>query len=76
MLRISKKVTLHSAKGLEYDAVFMAGMEENVFPSYRAINEDDRLEEERRLAYVGITRARKQLCMSLARQRTIFNHIE
>ncbi|MBQ4437147.1 MAG: ATP-binding domain-containing protein, partial [Clostridia bacterium] len=68
-------MTLHSAKGLEYDAVFMAGMEENVFPSYRAINEDDRLEEERRLAYVGITRARKQLCMSLARQRTIFNQV-
>ncbi len=68
-------MTLHSAKGLEFDAVFMAGMEENVFPSYRAINEDDRLEEERRLAYVGITRARKQLCLTLARQRTIFNQI-
>ena len=68
-------MTLHSAKGLEYDCVFIAGMEENVFPSYRAINEDDRLEEERRLAYVGITRARKQLCLSLARQRTIFNQV-
>ncbi len=68
-------MTLHSAKGLEYDAVFMAGMEENVFPSYRAINEDDRLEEERRLAYVGITRARKQLYLSLARSRTIFNQV-
>ena len=66
-------MTLHSVKGLEYDLVFIAGMEENVFPSYRAINEDDRLEEERRLAYVGITRARKQLCLTLARQRTIFN---
>ena len=68
-------MTLHSAKGLEYDTVFIAGMEENVFPSYRAINEDDRLEEERRLAYVGITRARKQLCLTLARQRTIFNQV-
>ena len=68
-------MTLHSAKGLEYDAVFIAGMEENVFPSYRAINEDNRLEEERRLAYVGITRARKRLYLSLARQRTIFNQV-
>ena len=68
-------MTLHSAKGLEYDTVFIAGMEENIFPSYRAVNEDDRLEEERRLAYVGITRARKQLCLTLARQRTIFNQI-
>ena len=68
-------MTLHSAKGLEYDAVFMAGMEENVFPSYRAINEDNRLEEERRLAYVGMTRAKKRLYFSLARSRTIFNQV-
>ena len=68
-------MTLHSAKGLEYEAVFMAGMEENIFPSYRAVSEDDRLEEERRLAYVGITRAKQQLFLSLARQRTIFNQI-
>ena len=68
-------MTLHSAKGLEYDTVFIAGMEENVFPSYRAVNEDNRLEEERRLAYVGITRTKKHLCLTLARQRTIFNQI-
>jgi len=68
-------MTLHSAKGLEYDAVFMAGMEENVFPSARAVNEDSRFEEERRLCYVGITRARRHLFMSYARQRTIFNQI-
>ncbi len=68
-------MTLHSAKGLEYEAVFMAGMEENVFPSARAVNEENRFEEERRLCYVGITRARKHLFMSYARQRTIFNQI-
>ena len=68
-------MTLHSAKGLEYEAVFIAGMEENVFPSYRAINEENRLEEERRLAYVGITRAKKHLYMTLARQRMIFNQV-
>ena len=68
-------MTLHSAKGLEFDAVFIAGMEENLFPSLRAINEDNRFEEERRLCYVGITRARKHLFLSYARQRTIFNQI-
>ena len=68
-------MTLHAAKGLEYDAVFISGMEENLFPSYRAVMEDDRMEEERRLAYVGITRARKLLFLSLARQRTIYNQI-
>ena len=68
-------MTLHSAKGLEYDAVFIAGMEENIFPSYRALMEEDRMEEERRLCYVGITRARKFLHLSYARQRTIFNQV-
>ncbi len=51
-------MTLHSAKGLEYDAVFMSGMEEGIFPSARAMQEDNRMEEERRLCYVGVTRAR------------------
>ena len=68
-------MTLHSAKGLEYDAVFLIGMEEGVFPSARALAEDGRLEEERRLCYVGITRARKHLALSLARRRTLFNQI-
>ena len=68
-------MTLHAAKGLEYDAVFMPGMEENVFPNYRAVMEDNRLEEERRLAYVGITRAKKYLFLSCARQRTFYNQV-
>ena len=68
-------MTLHSAKGLEYDAVFLIGMEEGVFPSSRALAEDGRLEEERRLCYVGMTRARKYLSLSLARRRTLFNQI-
>ena len=68
-------MTLHASKGLEFDAVFIAGMEENLFPSYRAVTEDDRMEEERRLAYVGITRAKKILLLSCARQRTVYNQI-
>ena len=68
-------MTLHAAKGLEYDAVFIAGMEENLFPNHRAVTEDGRLEEERRLAYVGITRARKLLFLSCARQRTFYTQI-
>ena len=69
-------MTLHSAKGLEYDAVFMAGMEEGVFPSARAVMEENRLEEERRLCYVGVTRARKRLYLSLARRRFLFNNMQ
>lgn len=68
-------MTLHSAKGLEYDAVFMIGMEEGLFPSARALMEDGHMEEERRLCYVGITRARKYLCLSFARRRALFNQI-
>ena len=66
-------MTLHSAKGLEFDAVFMAGMEEGVFPLSRAMFDNDLMEEERRLAYVGITRAKKRLFLSHARSRLLFN---
>ena len=69
-------MTLHSAKGLEYDAVFMSGMEEGIFPSARAMQEDNRVEEERRLCYVGVTRARKQLFLSYARRRMLFNQMQ
>ena len=66
-------MTLHSAKGLEFPQVYLAGMEEGVFPSYLSIVSGDfeNLEEERRLCYVGITRAMKELTMTAARQRMI-----
>ena len=66
-------MTLHSAKGLEFDAVFLVGMEEGVFPLTRSLFNDSDLEEERRLAYVGITRAKKKLYMSHAHTRALYN---
>ncbi len=65
-------MTMHSAKGLEFPVVFVIGMEESVFPHSRALSDDEELEEERRLAYVGITRAEKQLYLTCARMRTLF----
>jgi DNA helicase-2/ATP-dependent DNA helicase PcrA len=65
-------MTLHSAKGLEFPVVFVVGMEDGVFPHLRSLGEPDHLEEERRLAYVGITRARELLHLSSAWSRTIF----
>ncbi len=68
-------MTMHSAKGLEFPVVFIPGLEEGVFPGYRAITEGpEQLEEERRLCYVGITRAREKLYMSNARFRTLFGN--
>jgi DNA helicase II / ATP-dependent DNA helicase PcrA len=65
-------MTLHSAKGLEFPLVIMAGMEENLFPHSMSADEPGRLEEERRLAYVGITRAEKKLVMTYAEVRRIY----
>ena len=65
-------MTLHSAKGLEYPVVFISGMEEGLFPSMQSTFEDYRLEEERRLMYVGITRAKEKLYLTSAFERTLF----
>lgn len=70
-------MTLHSAKGLEFPVVFMVGMEDGVFPSYISISSEDEseLEEERRLCYVGITRARTNLFLTSAKQRMVRGEI-
>ena len=65
-------MTLHSAKGLEFPVVFLVGMEEGIFPGYKSISEPKELEEERRLCYVGITRAKEYLYLTCSKQRTIF----
>ena len=64
-------MTLHGAKGLEFDTVYLAGMEEGLFPSAMSSNSREDLEEERRLAYVGITRAKKNLILTSAKQRMV-----
>ncbi len=68
-------MTLHSAKGLEFPIVFLCGMEEGLFPSSRSVIDEGRLEEERRLCYVGITRAMERLYLSYASQRMLYNQL-
>ena len=65
-------MTLHSAKGLEYPTIFLVGLEEGIFPGYQSMDNPADIEEERRLFYVGITRAKQHLFMTFARRRTIF----
>jgi len=65
-------MTLHSAKGLEFPVVFIAGMEQGLFPNQRSIDDPGKMEEERRLAYVGITRAEKKLYITMAEQRRLY----
>ena len=65
-------MTMHSAKGLEFPNVFLVGMEEGLFPGTRSLGDPDEMEEERRLCYVAITRAKQTLCVSYARQRMLY----
>ena len=68
-------MTLHSAKGLEFPVVFIGGMEDGLFPSQRSLEDEDKLEEERRLCYVGITRAKKRLYLTSCRSRMVYGHV-
>ena len=65
-------MTLHSAKGLEFPVVFLVGMEEGIFPGFRSIGEPKEIEEERRLCYVGVTRAKENLFLTCTKMRTMF----
>ena len=69
-------MTIHSVKGLEYDYVFIVGMEEGLFPHINCLESRDELEEERRLAYVAITRAKKKLFIINARSRLLYGKVD
>ncbi|MBR0463244.1 MAG: UvrD-helicase domain-containing protein [Clostridia bacterium] len=69
-------MTLHSAKGLEFGLVVITGMEEGIFPTSRSLYDQEKMEEERRLCYVGITRAKKRLCLSWALTRSLYGQRE
>ena len=69
-------MTVHSAKGLEYENIFVIGMDDGIFPSARSFDSEDDMEEERRLAYVAITRAKKHLYLTNARQRMLFGQTQ
>jgi DNA helicase-2/ATP-dependent DNA helicase PcrA len=70
--RVVSLLTLHAAKGLEFPVVFLAGMEENIFPNYRAQDDAAQMEEERRLCYVGMTRAEERLYLTAAEERRLY----
>ena len=69
-------MTLHSAKGLEFPSVFMVGMEESIFPHSRALYDQSEMEEERRLCYVGMTRARQELVLLYATSRVLYGGVQ
>ncbi len=69
-------MTIHSAKGLEFDNVYLPGLEEGLFPSYQSIGEQAELEEERRLCYVAVTRARKKLCITYVKNRLMYGQTQ
>ncbi|MBE6687605.1 MAG: ATP-dependent DNA helicase PcrA [Ruminococcaceae bacterium] len=69
-------MTIHSAKGLEFNNVYLPGLEEGLFPSYQSIGEQAELEEERRLCYVAITRAKKELCATYVKNRLMYGHTQ
>ena len=69
-------MTMHSAKGLEFPAVFLAGMEDGLFPGFRAMERDEDMEEERRLCYVAVTRAKEQLYLTCAERRMLYGRTQ